>query len=316
MKQKTLVLCGGVGGAKLAYGLSKLTAPEEIVFLVNTGDDFIHLDLYISPDLDTVMYTLAGVNDPKKGWGVEEETWNALGSLKKYGLDTWFQLGDKDLATHIRRTQLLKEGLKLSEVTRNLSSQLGLKHKILPMSESPVQTMIQTDQGKLSFQEYFVKHKCVPKIENINFLESEVAEIPTALEELIRGNKFTGVIICPSNPYLSVDPILSIDKIKTFLLETKIPILAVSPIIDNDSIKGPTAKIMEEMKIEPSVDAIAAHYSGLINILVIDKKDKGNQANISSIDYLVESIYMENNEDKVSLAKVCLEELRKLSEEL
>ena len=313
MKQKTLVLCGGVGGAKLAYGLSKLTAPEEIVFLVNTGDDFIHLDLYISPDLDTVMYTLAGVNDPKKGWGVEEETWNALGSLKKYGLDTWFQLGDKDLATHIRRTQLLKEGLKLSEVTRNLSSQLGLKHKILPMSESPVQTMIQTDQGKLSFQEYFVKHKCVPKIENINFLESEVAEIPTALEELIRGNKFTGVIICPSNPYLSVDPILSIDKIKTFLLETKIPILAVSPIIDNDSIKGPTAKIMEEMKIEPSVDAIAAHYSGLINILVIDKKDKGNQANISSIDYLVESIYMENNEDKVSLAKVCLEELRKLA---
>ena len=313
MKQKTLVLCGGVGGAKLAYGLSKLTAPEEIVFLVNTGDDFIHLGLYISPDLDTVMYTLAGVNDPKKGWGVEEETWNALGSLKKYGLDTWFQLGDKDLATHIRRTQLLKEGLKLSEVTRNLSSQLGLKHKILPMSESPVQTMIQTDQGKLSFQEYFVKHKCVPKIENINFLESEVAEIPTALEELIRGNKFTGVIICPSNPYLSVDPILSIDKIKTFLLETKIPILAVSPIIDNDSIKGPTAKIMEEMKIEPSVDAIAAHYSGLINILVIDKKDKDNQANISSIDYLVESIYMENNEDKVSLAKVCLEELRKLS---
>ena len=313
MKQKTLVLCGGVGGAKLAYGLSKLTAPEEIVFLVNTGDDFIHLDLYISPDLDTVMYTLAGVNDPKKGWGVEEETWNALGSLKKYGLDTWFQLGDKDLATHIRRTQLLKEGLKLSEVTRNLSSQLGLKHKILPMSESPVQTMIQTDQGKLSFQEYFVKYKCVPKIENINFLESEVAEIPTALEELIRGNKFTGVIICPSNPYLSVDPILSIDKIKTFLLESKIPILAVSPIIDNDSIKGPTAKIMEEMKIEPSVDAIAAHYSGLINILVIDKKDKDNQANISSIDYLVESIYMENNEDKVSLAKVCLEELRKLS---
>ena len=313
MKQKTLVLCGGVGGAKLAYGLSKLTAPEEIVFLVNTGDDFIHLDLYISPDLDTVMYTLAGVNDPKKGWGVEEETWNALGSLKKYGLDTWFQLGDKDLATHIRRTQLLKEGLKLSEVTRNLSSQLGLKHKILPMSESPVQTMIQTDQGKLSFQEYFVKHKCVPKIENINFLESEVAEIPTALEELIRGNKFTGVIICPSNPYLSVDPILSIDKIKTFLLETKIPILAVSPIIDNDSIKGPTAKIMEEMKIEPSVDAIAAHYSGLINILVIDKKDEGNQANIRSIDYLVESIYMKNNEDKISLAKVCLEELRKLS---
>ena len=310
MKQKTLVLCGGVGGAKLAYGLSKLTAPEEIVFLVNTGDDFIHLDLYISPDLDTVMYTLAGVNDQKKGWGVKEETWNALGSLKKYGLDTWFQLGDKDLATHIRRTQLLKEGLKLSEVTRNLSSQLGLKHKILPMSESPVQTMIQTEQGKLSFQEYFVKHKCVPKIEKIEFLGSEFAEIPTTLEEQIKDDKFTGVIICPSNPYLSVDPILSINKIRTFLLETKIPVLAVSPIIDNDSIKGPTAKIMNEMKIEPSVNAIATHYSELINILVIDQKDKDNQTNISSIDYLVDSIYMKTNEDKVSLAEVCLEELR------
>ena len=313
MKQKILALCGGVGGAKLAYGLSQLITPEEIVFLVNTGDDFIHLDLYISPDLDTVMYTLAGVNDPNKGWGVKEETWNALGSLKKYGLDTWFQLGDKDLATHIRRTQLLKKGLKLSEVTRNLSSQLGLKHNILPMSESPVQTMIQTDQGKLSFQEYFVKHKCNPKIEKINFLGSEVAEIPTSLEEQIKDDKFTGVIICPSNPYLSVDPILSINKIRTFLLETKIPILAVSPIIDNDSIKGPTAKIMDEMNIEPSVNAIAAHYSELINILVIDQKDKDNQANIGSIHYLVDSIYMKNNEDKVSLAKVCLEELRKLS---
>ena len=214
------------------------------------------------------MYTLAGVNDPKKGWGVKEETWNALGSLKKYGLDTWFQLGDKDLATHIRRTQLLKEGHKLSEVTRNLSSQLGLKHNILPMSESPVQTMIQTDQGKLSFQEYFVKHKCDPKIEKIKFLGSEVAEIPTSLEKQIKDDKFTGVIICPSNPYLSVDPILSINKIRAFLLETKIPILAVSPIIDNDSIKGPTAKIMDEMKIEPSVNAIAAHYSELILSLI------------------------------------------------
>ena len=313
MKQKILVLCGGVGGAKLAYGLSQLTTPEEIVFLVNTGDDFLHLDLHISPDLDTVMYTLAGINDSKKGWGVKEETWNALGSLKKYGLDTWFQLGDKDLATHIRRTQLLKEGLKLSEVTRNLSSKLGLKHSIFPMSESQVQTMIQTDQGKLSFQEYFVKHKCDPKIEKIEFLGSEVAEVPASLERLIKDDKFTGVIICPSNPYLSVDPILSINKIKTFLFETKIPILAVSPIIDNDSIKGPTAKIMDEMKIEPSVTAIAAHYSELINILVIDQKDKDNQANIGSINYLVASIYMKNNKDKISLAKICLEELRKLA---
>ena len=313
MQDKVLTLCGGVGGAKLAYGLSKIVPPEDIVFLVNTGDDFIHFDLNISPDLDTVMYTLAELNDPKKGWGLRDETWNNLESLKEYGVDTWFKLGDKDLATHIRRTQLLKDGKKLSDVTRSLSQSLGVQHIILPMSEKPIQTIVKTDQGELSFQEYFVKYQCAPKVKKISNVGCETAEVPIYLKELINKNKFSGVIICPSNPYLSVDPILSINEIKTFLLETDIPILAVSPIIANDSIKGPTSKIMREMNIDPSVESIAQHYSGLIDVLVMDHKDTSCQPITNSMTYVADSIYMSNSEEKISLATNCLEQLKKLA---
>ncbi len=313
MQSKVLVLCGGVGGAKLAYGLSKIVPPKDIVFLVNTGDDFIHFDLNISPDLDTVMYTLAELNDPKKGWGLRDETWNNLESLKEYGVDTWFQLGDKDLATHIRRTQLLKDGMKLSDITRSLSQSLGVQHIILPMSENPVQTIVKTDQGELCFQEYFVKYQCEPKVEQIKYVGNETAETSIYLKELINKNKLSGVIICPSNPYLSVDPILSIKEIKTFLLETSIPILAVSPIIANDSIKGPTSKIMREMDIDPSVESIAQHYSGLIDVLVIDHKDTNCQPITDSMTYVADSIYMSNSEEKISLANNCIEQIKKLA---
>ena len=313
MQGKVLALCGGVGGAKLAYGLSKVVPPEEIVFLVNTGDDFIHFDLNISPDLDTVMYTLAELNDPKKGWGLRDETWNNLESLKEYGVDTWFKLGDKDLATHIRRTQLLKDGKKLSDVTKSLSQSLGVQHIILPMSEKPIQTIVKTDQGELAFQEYFVKYQCAPKVKKISNVGCETAEVPIYLKELINKNKLSGVIICPSNPYLSVDPILSINEIKTFLLETSIPILAISPIIANDSIKGPTSKIMREMKINPSVESIAQHYSELIDVLVIDHKDANCQPMTDSMTFIVDSIYMSNSEDKISLATNCLEKIKELS---
>mgnify|MGYP001265558103 CR=1 FL=1 len=313
MKQKILTLCGGVGGAKLAYGLSKVMPPEEIIFLVNTGDDFIHFDLYISPDLDTVMYTLAELNDPIKGWGLKEETWNNQENLKKDGFDTWFQLGDKDLETHKKRTQLLSDGMKLSDVTKELSQVMGLEYTILPMAENPVQTIVTTNQGKLGFQEYFVKHKCIPKIEQIDFVGSETAEIPSVIKETMRRNGFTGVIICPSNPYLSVDPILSIKEIRSFLLEADIPVLAISPIINNDSIKGPTSKIMKEMKVKPSVDSIAKHYEGLVDILVVDNKDNNSQSNIESMSYMVDSIFMNSDERKISLANSCIKKLKEFA---
>ena len=181
------------------------------------------------------------------------------------------------------------------------------------MSEKPIQTMVKTDQGELAFQEYFVKYQCSPRVIKISNVGCDTAEVPIYLQELIKNNKFSGVIICPSNPYLSVDPILSINEIKTFLLETDIPILAVSPIIANDSIKGPTSKIMREMNIDPSVESIAQHYSGLIDVLVIDHKDKNCQPMTDSMTFIVDSIYMSNSKDKISLATNCLEKIKELS---
>mgnify|MGYP001312462370 FL=1 len=309
MKRRVLAICGGIGGAKLAFGLSKILPPEELMFLVNTGDDFTYLNLKVSPDLDTVMYTLAEVNDPKRGWGIKNETWENLKVLKKYGVDTWFQLGDKDLATHIRRTQLLGEGKKLSEVTKLLCTSLSVKHLIIPMSESPVSTVVTTDKGKLAFQEYFVKFQCKPKVKKISYIGSNKAEIPKVLKKLINENRFSGVIICPSNPYLSIDPILSVPYLKLFLSERNVPVLTVSPIINNTSIKGPTSKIMKEMNIEPSVKSIADHYSGLTDILVVDNKDKENIPRLDSVSFVFDSIYMETSNQKINLATKCLDVL-------
>tara|TARA_B100000700_G_scaffold109040_1_gene123010 strand:+ start:750 stop:1691 length:942 start_codon:yes stop_codon:yes gene_type:complete len=313
MKKKILVLCGGVGGAKLAYGLSKNLYPEEVVFLVNTGDDFNHYNLYISPDLDTVMYTLAGINDPDKGWGLKDETWNNLNRLKKLGVDTWFQLGDKDLATHIKRTELINEGKLLSEVTESLCSSLDVKYKIFPMSETVVSTKVKTNQGELSFQEYFVKNKCVPKVKEIKFKGNREAVVPLYIKEQIKRNGFRGVIICPSNPFLSVDPILSIKEIKDFLIKSNIPKLAVSPIINNKSVKGPTVKIMKEMGINPSIESIVQHYEGIIDILLVDAIDKNDLPKNMDIQFNFDSILMDSEKKKISLAKTCLEKLEKIT---
>ena len=255
------------------------------------------------------MYTLAEVNDPERGRGLKNETWKNLKALKEYGVDTWFQLGDKDLATHIRRTQLLDEGKKLSEVTKLLCTSLGVKHLIIPMSESPVRTIVTTDKGKLAFQEYFVKFQCKPKVKKISYTGSNKAEIPKVLKKLIDENRFSGVIICPSNPYLSIDPILSIPELNLFLSERNMPVLAVSPIINNASIKGPTSKIMKEMNIEPSVKSIADHYSGLTDILMVDNKDKENIPRLDSVSFVFDSIYMETSSQKINLATKCLEAL-------
>ncbi len=313
MKRRSiLAICGGIGGAKLAFGLSKVVSSEELVFLVNTGDDFTYLNFQISPDLDTVMYTVAEVNAPKRGCGLKNETWKNLKALKEYGVDTWFQLGDRDLATHIQRTQLLDEGKKLSEVTKLLCTSLGVKHSIIPMSESPVKTVVTTDKGKLAFQEYFVKFQCKPTVKKINYIGSYTAEIPKVLKKLIDENKFSGVIICPSNPYLSIDPILSIPDINLFLSKRKMPVLAVSPIINNASLKGPTSKIMKEMNIEPSVKSIANHYLGLTDILMVDNKDKENIPQHDSVSLEFNSIYMETSSQKINLATNCISTLERM----
>ena len=306
MSKKILALCGGIGGAKLAYGLIKNLSSEDLLIVVNTGDDFVHFDLNICPDLDTVTYTLAGINDQERGWGIKEETWNTLNLLRQFGAEDWFQLGDKDLATHIRRTSLLKKGMPLSEVTKFLSESLGVKHLIVPMSETPVGTMLHTDKGTLPFQEYFVKHRCEPKINSIEYFGSEKAQMPLSLEEEIISNNFSGVILCPSNPYLSIDPILSVEPLREYLVNRTIPVIAVSPFINNRSVKGPSAKIALELNEEPSVINVANHYQDILDILVIDHKDKYLQDKIK-VKSCVESILMKNDNDKKKLAKSCLE---------
>ena len=306
--KRILALCGGVGGAKLAYGLAKILSEDELTILVNTGDDFEYLDLTICPDIDTVSYTLSDINNTKKGWGIRNESWNTLKFLTKYGAENWFQLGDKDLAVHLYRTFLLKKGMKLSEVTKLITERLKIKHNIVPMSETPVRTILYTDKGIFSFQEYFVKHKCKPVVKRIEYSGSKEAVIPKVLKDKLKINYFNGVIICPSNPYLSIDPILSIKSIKDFLIKRTFPVLAVSPFINNQAIKGPSAKIARELNDKPTNKSIINHYQGILDRLVVNYRDY-KESEYLGIKTLKTTTLMHNNKDKKELAKFCLNNL-------
>ena len=306
MNKKYLALCGGVGGAKLAYGLSKTLKAENLFILVNTGDDFVLNDLHICPDLDTVIYTLAGINDRERGWGIEEETWKYLETLKKFSDDSWFQLGDKDLITHIQRSYLLKNGLTLSLTIKELCKRYKVSQSIFPMSETPVCTILDTHQGELSFQEYFVKNQCKPIIKSISFKNSENSFVPKSLKNLMDNNFFDEVIICPSNPYLSIDPILSINDIKQYLINRDFPVIAVSPIINSAAIKGPTVKIMKELGIDPTSSSIAQHYEEVIDYITVDKTDKVSHSSSQAIKYHFTDILMKTDSDKKMLAKFCI----------
>jgi len=306
MNGTILTLCGGIGGAKLVYGLSKIIPDKNLINIVNTGDDFVHYGLNISPDLDTVTYTLAGINDKEKGWGLEKETWAFLNQLKVFAGEDWFQLGDKDLAIHIIRTTLLQQGKSLSEVTNFLKSKLEVKNLIVPMSETPVSTLIQTNEGLLTFQEYFVKKKCEPQILSIKFDGCESALLPDTLQELIQSNDIKGLIICPSNPFLSIDPILSIKPLRDFLINRNFKVVAVSPFVGNNSIKGPSAKIAHELEKEPSPVLIDKLYEDIADVLIIDQEDSNLKDKIKMQTH-VESIVMKNNKDKENLANSCLE---------
>jgi LPPG:FO 2-phospho-L-lactate transferase len=267
---KIVALAGGVGGARLANGLVKLVDPDNISIIVNTGDDFSYAGLYICPDLDTVTYTLAGINDPVNGWGIENETFNVLSSLEALGHPVWFRLGDRDLATHIERTRLLNDGLSLTEVVSRLSHRLNVKHPILPMADTPVHTLVDTvESGVLSFQEYFVKHKCQPNVKSIQFSGSKNARMPEPVANSLQ--KADLVLFCPSNPFVSIDPILSVPGLRE-LVKRK-PVVAISPLIGGKTIKGPAAKMMREMNIEPSTLNIAKYFGDLLTGFVIDHTD-------------------------------------------
>ncbi|MDI3470532.1 MAG: 2-phospho-L-lactate transferase [Pseudolabrys sp.] len=303
-----LVLAGGVGGAKLAQGLASQLPPEELLIVVNTGDDFIHLGLHISPDVDTVMYWLAGLNDRIRGWGLAGETWNFMTALGRLGDPTWFRLGDSDLATHVVRTQRLACSETLSEVTRHLSRQLGIAHHVAPMSDDSVRTIIHTTDGTLAFQDYFVRLRCAPTVTAVSFDGIEKAAPSPAFIAAMADPHLRTIVICPSNPLLSIDPILSIPGVLQWLRQRRVPAVAVSPIVGGQAIKGPAAKILRELGRDVSVLGIAEHYRGLIDGLVIDAIDEITAPAIEGLglSVTVTNTVMANLDDQKALASVAL----------
>jgi LPPG:FO 2-phospho-L-lactate transferase len=290
---KIVALAGGVGGAKLAHGLAQLLAPEDLTIIVNTGDDFEHLGMYISPDLDTVCYTLAGLANPETGWGRVNETWNTIANIEKLGGPNWFRLGDQDIATHLERTRRMKTGQSLSEITKDFCSAWGIKHTILPMSDSPVRTMVDTDEGELAFQEYFVHRHCEPRVKGFRFDGINSAEPASGAREAIDSAE--AIIICPSNPWVSVDPILRVIK------KINKPVVAVSPIIGGLAVKGPAAKMYTELGIEPSALAVAEHYGNLLSGFVLDTVD-GQLSDKIAARTLITNTLMNSSSDRARLA--------------
>ena len=277
---RVVALCGGIGGVKLALGLYRVLGPGRLTAVVNTGDDFEHLGLNISPDLDTVLYTLAGLVDLKRGWGRADETWQFMTAFGGLGGETWFQLGDRDLSMHVLRTQWLRAGKSLSKFADHVARQFGIDAQIVPMTDAPVRTMLDTDEGELAFQQYFVRRRCEPRVRGIRFAGAHEAPPPAGLVELLAGAGLDAIIVCPSNPYLSIDPILAIPGIASALAASQTPVIAVSPIIAGQAVKGPTAKIMTELGIAVTTKTIAQHYRGMIDGLVLDVSDRDDRDHI------------------------------------
>ena len=303
---RIVAFAGGVGGAKLAHGLAQLLSPEELTIIVNTGDDFEHLGLSISPDLDTVCYTLGGLANPETGWGRVNETWNTFTNVEKLGGPTWFRLGDQDIATHLERTRRLKAGQTLTQVTRDFCKAWGIQHTILPMSDSPVRTMVDTDEGELAFQEYFVHRLCEPKVKGFRFDGVEAAEpAPGALDALDAAD---AIIFCPSNPWVSIDPILRVIK------KVNKPVVAVSPIIGGKTVKGPAAKMYSELGITPSALAVAKHYRTILTGFVLDNADAAIEKEIISLNVrtLVTDTLMNHLTERTRLADDVLNFTRSL----
>mgnify|MGYP001154951747 CR=1 FL=1 len=306
-------LAGGVGAARFLYGLVKVMPEQEITTIVNTGDDVELYGLYISPDLDIVMYTLAGLVDEAKGWGIQGDTFNCLETLGKYGHETWFRLGDRDLATHIQRTSLMKEGLTLSEVTRRLCQSLGLRIKILPMTDDRVRTVIRTPVGSIDFQEYLVERMAQDEVLQIIFEGAELAKPAQGVVEAILDSK--GIIVCPSNPLVSIGTILSIKDIRDALVRTDSSVVAITPIVAGKAIKGPADKLMRGVGLKVSAVQVAELYKDFLDLFILDSMDRELKKEIEKlgIEVVCTNTIMRTLDDKVSLAKVAIEALRKAS---
>lgn len=270
---RVVAVAGGVGGAKLASGLQMALSPGTLTVIVNTGDDFEHWGLNVCPDIDTVLYNLAGINNPEYGWGRNEESFNVLHSIGTLGGEDWFRLGDKDLALNLRRSEWLRQGYSLTEVTERLRLALGIPSRILPMSDDPVRTLVHTDEGDLPFQHYFVRRRCEPILIDLSYVGADKARMNNEVRDAIEQAQL--IVFCPSNPYLSIDPILSVAGLRRLIRKSLAPKIAVSPIIGGQAVKGPAAKIMRELGQPINPMTVAEHYDGLLNGFVLDQQDDG-----------------------------------------
>jgi LPPG:FO 2-phospho-L-lactate transferase len=292
MSERVVVLTGGVGGAKLVLGLQQILDPASITALVNTGDDFRHLGLWVSPDIDTLLYTLSGKANAAQGWGREGESWSFMEALRSLGGEDWFALGDGDLALHILRTMWLARGDSLSTITARLAQNWGIGVRILPMSDQVVATHLETDDGALPFQHYFVERRCEPVVRRIVFEGAAAATPAPGVCEAILADDTRAILIAPSNPYLSVDPILAVPGIREALQAARAPVIAVSPIVGGEAVKGPTAKLMRELGSAVSPEAVCGHYHGLIDGMLVDMRDSVTSLGVAfaSCDTLMRSL--------------------------
>jgi LPPG:FO 2-phospho-L-lactate transferase len=310
--QHIVALCGGVGGAKLADGLQQCLAPGALHVIVNTGDDFEHRGLPICPDLDTVLYTLAGVADADQGWGRANESWQVQSQWREIGLDTWFQLGDRDIALHLYRRELQSKGMPLTQISQLLALKFGVPSELLPMCDGPAPTTVLTDQGDMPFQEYFVKHRCGPVVRGFRY--GAAVEPTERARSVLEDADLAGIILCPSNPYLSIAPILAVPGMRDLLARARAPVIAVSPIIGGAAVKGPAAKIMQELDLPVSPLEIARQYRDFLDVMLIDDTDQGVIAARKMNDPAIETapILMRSADDRRALATVCADLLRRL----
>ena len=309
---RVLCLSGGIGGAKLALGLYRILDPWELAVLANTGDDFEHFGLYISPDLDTVMYTLAGENNIEQGWGRAGETWTFIEQMQRLGGATWFRLGDGDLAVHLRRSELLRQDKSLSEVTAELCRRLDVEAQLLPMSDDPVRTVVATADGReLMFQHYLVRELAEPVVREFRFVGADQARPNPQLLSLLQEPDLQAIVICPSNPYVSIDPILAVPGIRDALKACPAPIVAVSPIVGGQAVKGPLAKMLAEQQLPVNALTVAGCYQDLLSGFVLDTQD-AELATGLQIPTRVTNTVMLSLQDRENLAQTVLEFAREL----
>jgi LPPG:FO 2-phospho-L-lactate transferase len=300
-----VALSGGIGGAKLALGLYRVLPPGELIVVANTGDDFEHLGLSISPDIDTLLYTLARIDNPEAGWGRRNETWTFMAALETLGGETWFKLGDGDLATHVERSRRLAAGETLSQITDDFRCRLGITAQLLPMSNDRVRTRLLSEEGWLDFQDYFVRRRAAPVVRKIVYAGAERAQVNPDFLAALAQNDLDAVVICPSNPFLSIDPILSVPGVRDALRACRAPVVAVSPIIGGKAVKGPTAKIMAELGLPVDAAAVARHYEDFLDVLITDDGDAREVEGIG-IQVTSSNTLMLTIEDREALARAVL----------